>query len=257
MDSVLNPFAPWTGQRPPEFAGRTKLIDESVLAMRRALAGRPFRSIMFLGLRGTGKTVLLNELGKKAKELGFLVSRLEAPEDADLAKLLYPEMKKIMRSLSTVERTKALAIRTLGVLRNFASIFKIEVSGVDLGIEPTPGVADTGYLQTDLPDLFENIGEASQMASKGWAIFLDEAQYLTQSDLSALIVSMHRISQLGYPVIFIGAGLPLLAGLAGEAKSYAERLFMFYNVGALDPKATDEAIEKPLNEGTSKFFQTL
>ena len=248
MDPFINPFAPSAGQRPPEFAGRSKLIDESVLAMRRALANRPFRSIMFLGLRGTGKTVLLNELGKKAKELGFLVSRLEAPEEADLAKLLYPEMKKVMRSLSTVEHAKDLSLRTLGILRNFASIFKIEVAGVDIGIEPTPGVADTGYLQTDLPELFENIGEAAQMAEKGWAIFLDEVQYLTKQDLSALIVSMHRISQLGYPVIFVGAGLPLLAGLAGEAKSYAERLFMYYNVDALDPKATAEAFEKPLNE---------
>ena len=116
---------------------------------------------------------------------------------------------------------------------------------MDIGIEPTPGVADTGYLETDLPDLFENIGEAAQTAGKGWAIFLDEVQYLTQQDLSALIVSMHRISQLGYPVIFVGAGLPLLTGLAGQAKSYAERLFRFYDVGALDPKSTAEAIEKP------------
>lgn len=146
MDPFSNPFAPSAGQRPPEFAGRSKLIDESVLAMRRALANRPFRSIMFLGLRGTGKTVLLNELSKKAKDLGFLVSRLEAPEEADLAKLLYPEMKKVMRSLSTVERAKDLSLRTLGILRNFASIFKIEVSGVDIGIEPTLGIADTGYL---------------------------------------------------------------------------------------------------------------
>mgnify|MGYP001157724578 FL=1 len=248
MDPFYNPFAPSAGQRPPELAGRTKLIEESVLALRRALAGRNFRSIMYLGLRGTGKTVLLNEVGKKAKELGFLVSRLEAPEDASLAKLLYPEMKKVMRSLSTMERTKELSLRTLGILRNFASIFKIEVAGVDIGIEPTPGVADTGYLETDLPDLFENIGEAAQTAGKGWAIFLDEVQYLTQQDLSALIVSMHRISQLGYPVIFVGAGLPLLAGLAGQAKSYAERLFRFYDVGALDPKSTAEAIEKPLND---------
>lgn len=248
MDPFYNPFAPSAGQRPPEFAGRTKLIEESVLAMRRALVGRTFRSIMFLGLRGTGKTVLLNELGKKAKEMGYLVSRLEAPEEASLAKLLYPEMKKVMRSLSTLERTKELALCTLGILQNFASIFKIEVAGVDMGIEPTPGVADTGYLETDLPDLFENIGEAAQTAGKGWAIFLDEVQYLTQKDFSALIVSIHRISQLGYPVIFVGAGLPLLTGLAGEAKSYAERLFRFYDVGALDPKSTAEAIEKPLND---------
>ena len=108
---------------------------------------------------------------------------------------------------------------------------------MDIGIEPTPGVADTGYLETDLPDLFENIGEAAQTGGKGWAIFLDEVQYLTQQDLSALIVSMHRISQLGYPVIFVGAGLPLLTGLAGQAKSYAERLFRFYDVG--DRKAIE------------------
>ena len=163
-------------------------------------------------------------------------------------------MKKVMRSLSTVERAKDLSLRTLGILRNFASIFKIEVSGVDIAIEPTPGIADTGYLQTDLPELFENIGEAAQVAGKGWAIFLDEVQYLTKQDLSALIVSMHRISQLGYPVIFFGAGLPLLAGLAGEAKSYAERLFMYYNIDALDPKATAEAIEKPLNDASVQIL---
>ena len=238
----MDPFSPCAGQRSLELAGRSKLIEANVLAMRRALANRPFRSIMFLGSRGTGKTVLLNELGKKAKDLGFIVSRLEAAEDADLATLLYPEMTKVMRSLSTVERAKALSLRTLGILRNFASILKIEVVEVDIRIEPTLGIADTGYLETDLPELFENIGEATQMAEKGWAIFLDEAQYLTKQDLSALIVSMHRISQLGYPVILFGAGLPLLAGLAGEAKSYAERLFMYYNIDALDPMATADAI---------------
>ena len=248
MNPVSNPFAPSAGQRPPKFAGRSDCIRESDIALQRALAGKPFRSILFLGLRGTGKTVLLNEVSKIAKNHGFLISRLEAPEGANLADLLFPEMRKIIRHISTIERAKDLALKTLGALRNFASIFKIEVSGVGVEIEPVPGVGDSGDLQRDLPDIFENIGEAAQTAGKGWAIFLDEIQYLSQKDLSAMIVSIHRISQLGYPIVLVGAGLPQIAKLAGEAKSYAERLFRYYDIGALDETSSSEAIVKPLEE---------
>ena len=125
MDPFLNPFAPSAGQRPPEFAGRTKCIEESSIALRRALAGKPCRSILFLGLRGTGKTVLLNEISQIAKQQGYLVSRLETPESANLASLLFPEMRKVMRHLSTIEQAKSLALRATAVLQNFASIFKI------------------------------------------------------------------------------------------------------------------------------------
>jgi hypothetical protein len=186
---------------------------------------------MLLGLRGTGKTVLLNEIGRTAEREGLLISRVESPEGESLARLLYPEMRKVMRSLSGVETAKQLATRGLKGLRNFASIFKIEIAGVEVGVDPEPGLADTGDLQYDLPDLFTLIGKAAQAAERGWVLLIDEVQYLSESDLSALIVALHRMSQEGLPVLLVGAGLPQIARLAGEAKSYAERLFQYPAVG--------------------------
>lgn len=203
---------------------------------------------MLLGLRGTGKTVLLNEIGRNAEKEGLMVSRVESPEGESLARLIYPEMRKAMRSLSGMEAAKQVAARGLRGLRNFASMFKIEVAGVDVGVEGEPGLADTGDLQYDLPDLFTSIGKAAQVVGRGWLLLIDEVQYLSEADLSALIVAMHRMSQEGLPVLLVGAGLPQLARLAGEAKSYAERLFLYPPVGALDSASARQAVEKPIYE---------
>lgn len=185
--------------------------------------------MMLLGLRGTGKTVLLSEIGRIAESDGMLVSKIEAPEETDLAKLLYPEMRKVARALSGIEAAKHYAGRALSGLRNFAAVFKIEVGGVGIGVEPDPepGLAESGDLQHDLPDLFGQIGRAAQSAGKGWLLLIDEVQYLSEADLAGLIVALHRMSQDGLPVVFVGAGLPQVAKLAGDAKSYAERLFSY------------------------------
>lgn len=246
MDPYRNPFAPGAGSRPPELAGRNAILEAARVSCGRAVKGRSARSIMLLGLRGTGKTVLLNEIGKIAQEEGLLVSKVEAPEGESLARLLYPEMRKVMRSLSNVEAAKQIATRGLKGLRGFASIFKIEIAGVEIGVEPEPGLGDSGDLQYDLPDLFEVIGQAARAAGKGWILLIDEVQYLSEADLSALIVSIHKMSQEGLPVLLVGAGLPQVARLAGEAKSYAERLFLYPGVGALDPASAAQAVEKPI-----------
>ncbi len=246
MDPYRNPFAPGAGSRPPELAGRDVILEAAKVSCGRAVKGRSARSIMLLGLRGTGKTVLLNEIGRNAQQEGLLVSRVESPEGESLARLIYPEMRKVMRSMSGVEAAKQTAIRGLKGLRSFASIFKIEMGGVEVGVEPEPGLADTGDIQYDLPDLFTLIGKAVQAAGRGWLLLIDEVQYLSEGDLSALIVALHRISQEGLPVLLVGAGLPQIARLAGEAKSYAERLFQFPPVGALDPTSAVLAIEKPV-----------
>lgn len=248
MDPYRNPFAPGAGSRPPELAGRDLILEAARVACGRALNGRSARSIMLLGLRGTGKTVLLNEIGRIAREEGLLVSKVESPERESLARLLYPEMRKVMRALSSVEAAKQIANRGLKGLRSFASIFKIDVGGIEIGVEPEPGLADSGNLQYDLPDLFTVIGEAAQAAGKGWILLIDEVQYLTEADLSALIVSIHRMSQEGLPVLLVGAGLPQVARLAGEAKSYAERLFLYPEVGALDQPSATQAVQKPILE---------
>ncbi|SEE11470.1 ATP-binding protein [Pseudomonas kilonensis] len=248
MDPYRNPFAPGAGSRPPELAGRDSILEAARIACGRAVNGRSARSIMLLGLRGTGKTVLLNEIGRIAKEEGLLVSKVEAPERESLARLLYPEMRKVMRALSGVESAKQIANRGLKGLRSFASIFKIDIGGIEIGVEPEPGLADSGNLQYDLPDLFTVIGEAAQAAGKGWILLIDEVQYLTEADLSALIVSIHHMSQEGLPVLLVGAGLPQVARLAGEAKSYAERLFLYPEVGALDQPSATQAVQKPILE---------
>jgi hypothetical protein len=203
---------------------------------------------MLLGLRGTGKTVLLNEIKRIAEREGLLVSKVEAPEGESLPRLLYPELRKVMRSLSGVEAARQIASRGLKGLRNFASIFKIEVAGVEVSVEPEPGLADSGDLQHDLPALFEVIGRAAQAAGRGWILLIDEVQYLSEDDLSALIVAVHQMSQEGLPVLLVGAGLPQIARLAGEAKSYAERLFLYPEVGALDAASATQAVEKPITE---------
>lgn len=185
MDPYRNPFAPGAGSRPPELAGRDVVLEHARVSCGRAINGRSARSMMLLGLRGTGKTVLLNEVGKIAEHTGLLVSKVESPEEESLARLLYPEMRKVMRSLSTVEAAKQIANRGLKGLRGFASIFKIDIAGVEVGVEPEPGLADSGNLQYDLPDLFNVIGRAAQAAGKGWILLIDEVQYLSEADLRA------------------------------------------------------------------------
>lgn len=248
MDPYRNPFAPGAGSRPPELAGRDQILDAARVAAGRAVAGRSARSILLLGLRGTGKTVLLNEIGRNAERQGLFVSRVESPEGETLGRLIYPEMRKVVRSFSTVAAAKHIASRGLSALRNFASVLKIEVNNVSVAVEPEPGLADTGDLKYDLPELFSLIGRAAQAADRGWLLLIDEVQYLSEPDLSALIVAMHRISQEGLPVLLVGAGLPQIARLAGEAKSYAERLFQYPGVGPLDEAAARLAIQKPITE---------
>lgn len=249
MDPYSNPFAPGAGFPPPELAGRDDILSMARVSCRRAVKGKPARSIMLLGLRGVGKTVLLNAIGDIARDEGMIVSQLEAPEKNTLSTLLYPELRRVMRSLSGIEAAKQIASRGMGALRNFAAMFKIDIGGVEVGVEPgEPGLADSGDLQHDLPDLFTVIGEGAKAAGKGWCLLIDEVQYLSEDDLSALIVALHLMAQRGLPVVMVGAGLPQVAKLAGEAKSYAERLFQYPAVGALDEVAAKKAVRKPVEE---------
>ncbi len=252
MDPVRNPFAPGAGSPPPELAGRDEIIEGASIAIQRILLGRHEQSQILLGLRGTGKTVLLNRIENLALENHYLTAFIEAPEDKVLAELLYPKVFHVLRKLSLVDGAKAKTHEAMRALRSFASVFKITVGDVSLSVDPESGIADSGILEYDLSDLFVRVGEAAAAAGKGWALLLDEVQYLSSKDLSALIVALHRASQKQLPVIFFGAGLPQIAGLTGDAKSYAERLFKFPPVGALGRKAASEAIEQPIiGEGES------
>lgn len=248
MDPVRNPFAPGAGSQPPELAGRDEIIEDAVTALKRTMIGKHARSQLLLGLRGTGKTVLLNTIENDAEKNDYLTSVIEAPEEKPLAELLYPKMQQVLRKLSLIESAKAKTHAAMKALRSFASVFKVQIGDLSVSVDPEPGVADSGNLEYDLPDLFVAIGTAAKAAGKGWCLLIDEVQYLDSEELAALIVAIHRIGQKQLPIIFFGAGLPQLAGLSGEAKSYAERLFSYPKVGALDEEAALKAIREPIND---------
>jgi hypothetical protein len=252
MDPVRNPFAPGAGSQPPELAGRDEIISAAAIALQRVLIGRHDKSQILLGLRGTGKTVLLNKIEELAESHGHVTSFIEAPERKHLADLLYAKIHHVLRKLSMVESAKAKAHVAMRALRSFAGVFKISVGDASLSVDPEAGVADSGILEYDLSDLFVRVGETAKASERAWTLFIDEVQYLSEDDLSALIVAIHRVNQKQLPVMFFGAGLPQIAALAGDAKSYAERLFDYPPVGPLDKEAAIAAIRQPIeDEGES------
>ncbi len=248
MDPVRNPFAPGAGAQPPELAGRDEIVSEADIALQRVLLGRHEKSQILLGLRGTGKTVLLNKIEQIAESHDHITAFIEAPEDQSLAQLLYPRIQQALRKLSMIEGAKAKAHSAMRALRGFASVFNISIGDVSLSVDPEPGSADSGNLEYDLSELFVRIGEAAKSAGTAWTLLIDEVQYLTQEELSALIVAIHRINQKQLPVMFFGAGLPQIAALSGEAKSYAERLFNYRPVGPLNDTAAFAAVRQPIED---------
>ena len=246
MDPTRNPFAPGAGTQPPELAGRASIIANATIALSRIKLGRAAQSQMLLGLRGVGKTVLLNRIAEIAEKDGYATVVLEAPEDRRLAEMLVPPLRSLLFRLSRLENAKDAARRGLGVLRAFASAFKVRVGDIEFGIKAETGTADSGTLESDLPELLLAVAAAAREARNAVALFVDEVQYLSGEDLGALIVSAHKMAQRSLPFIAFGAGLPQLAGLAGEAKSYSERLFEYPEVGPLAAEAAKDAIREPM-----------
>ena len=247
-NSITNPFAPGAGTRPPELAGRDKILTDARVALGRVKLGRSARSLILLGLRGVGKTVLLNYVDDLAVAAGYETVVLEAPEDRRLAEMLVSPLRSLLLRLSRVERTKELARQGLGILRAFAGVFKVEVGDLMFGVQAEGGVADTGNLESDLPELLISVAMTAREAGKPTVLIIDELQYLSAADLGALITSVHRMGQKSLPFLVFGAGLPQLAALAGEAKSYAERLFTYQDVGRLSEEAAWDAIRSPVTK---------
>lgn len=247
MDPRRNPYAPGAGAPPPELAGRDAVIEEASIALDRIRNGLHAKSLMLVGLRGVGKTVLLNRLHIDATAAGLVTVLLEAPEQRSLPALLAPFLRMGLLKLDRVAQGADLAQRALRALGGFVQAAKLKYHdiefGVDLGIEP--GVADSGDLSADLTSLFQTVGEAARGAKTAVALFIDELQYVAEGELQGLITALHRCSQLQLPITLVGAGLPLLYGQLGEAKSYAERLFDFRPIGALAAPAARAALCEP------------
>jgi len=247
MDPVRNPYAPGAGTPPPELAGRSALISDATVALRRTAITRPAQSLILVGLRGVGKTVLLVKLDEIAESEGFQTILVEAVEGRSLAELLLPGLKKALFAISNVESAKELGRRGLRVLRSFVGALKVSIGDAEFGltISPEKGSADSGSLEADFPVLMLALGQAAKAAKRPIALFIDELQYLPEEDFSALIMAIHRLNQMLLPVVMIGAGLPQIPGFAGTAKSYAERLFKFKTIGALDKADAVDAVVNP------------
>jgi len=200
-----------------------------------------------VGLRGVGKTVLLDRMRLDAEATGIQTLRLEAPEGRSLPAILAPQLRQALLRLSRNENAKALAQRALQALAGFAKALKVKYEDIEVGFDfdPEPGLADNGDLEHDLQALLEAAGAAAKTAGTAIAIFVDELQYVEEEELAALITALHRTAQSQLPVVMVGAGLPQLRGRMGRAKSYAERLFDFPEIGPLEPDEAKLAIAKP------------
>lgn len=255
MDPIKNPFSPGAGSPPPELVGRDPVLGHARILLGRIKAKRSEKSMLLTGLRGVGKTVLLNEIERLANAEGYRTLSIEAHEDKSLGPLIAPHLRTLLYDLNRMTGAGHKVKRGLAVLRSFVSALKVTVGDVSVGldIEPEKGTADSGDLEIDLPNLFVAVAEAAEERASAVAVLIDELQYFNQTELAALIMAMHKVQQRQLPLVLLGAGLPILPGLAGESKSYAERLFSFPDIGALSENDTAKALQEPARAAGVSF----
>lgn len=255
MDPIKNPFSPGAGAPPPALVGRDPLLEQARILLGRVKQRRPEKSLLLTGLRGVGKTVLLNEIERMAKAAGYQTILLEAHEQKPLGELIFPALRSLLYELDRVAGAGDKVKRGLAVLRSFIGGIRLTVGDVALGldIEPAKGTADSGDLEVDLPNLFVAIAEAAAERQTAVAMLVDEIQYLSQKELAAIIMAMHKMQQKQLPLVLLAAGLPVLRGMAGESKSYAERLFSFPEIGALSEADAAKALRDPARDVGVEF----
>ena len=255
MDPLRNPFSPGAGNPPPELAGRDELLEQGRITLGRIKIGRYEPSLMLVGLRGVGKTVLLNRIRELAEADGYGVVMIEATESRSLPELLLPPLRQVLFQFDAMAGVNDKVKRGLRVLRSFVSSVKVKVNDIEFGlnIDPEKGTADSGDLEADLAELFSAVGEAAVERKSAVAVIIDEMQYLDETEMSALIMAIHRVSQRQLPLVLVGAGLPQLVGLAGRSKSYAERLFRYPQVGALTNDQARAALQEPAQQQYVRF----
>ena len=250
MDPRLNPYAPGAGTPPPELAGRDELIERAAVALDRIRAGRSARSFILHGLRGVGKTVLLNRVRLDAEARGMASVKMEAPEERSLPALLIPALRAALLRLSRGEVLKDNLLKSMRALASFTKALKVKYRDIEFSIDADPetGLADSSDLDTDLTDLLLTVGKAARERATALVLFIDELQYVPEEQLASLIAALHSASQEQLPITMAAAGLPQLVGQTGHAKSYAERLFEFAPVDRLDDDDARDALIVPASE---------
>lgn len=255
MDRIKNPFSPGAGSPPPELCGRGSVLEDAEVLLARTKLKKAEKSIIMTGLRGVGKTVLLNAVESIAKKQEYRTIFIEAVEGKSLAILLSRYLKKLLFELDAIAGVGDKAKRAIAVLKSFVGAVKLKVGDFDIGIdiEPQVGAADSGDLEVDLSNLFIAVAEAALERNTAVLLLIDEIQYFDTKELGALIMAMHKLQQLQLPLALIAAGLPILPALAGESKSYAERLFSFPNIAALSKKDSFSALQDPVKKESVEF----
>ena len=250
MNPIDKPYTPGAGTQPHELAGRDELRGSISITIARIMRAKPAKSMLMVGLRGVGKTVLLEQMRQDVEAMGAHTIYVEAPENRSLPSLLSPQLRLALLKLSRLEQSKEAATRALKALAGFARSLKVTFNDIEVGFdqEPEAGLADNGDLEADLTALMVETGHAAKAGKTALVIFIDELQYVQTEQFSALITALHRCAQLKLPITLVGAGLPQLRGLAGNAKSYAERLFNYPEVGALDEESAKKAIVNPAKD---------
>jgi hypothetical protein len=244
MDQVRNPYTPGSGTRPVELAGRATEVQELDVALQRLLIGRSAKSQLLTGLHGVGKTVLLYEFSRTAARRGFIHEHIEVGDDGRLPERLAVALGKALLKLGGKKKVKGVNRRALGVLKAFTLTLP-DAGSLLLDVEVVPGTSDSGDLASDLGGLFEEVGQAARAHDGGVFLTVDEMHHLPAASLEALVVGLHQVHQLGLPVVIAGAGLPTMAALSGEARSYLERMFRFRPLGPLSPDEGADAVVVP------------
>lgn len=255
MNVVLNPFSPGAGTPPPALVGRQELLEKARVAVERVRALRSEKSLLLVGLRGVGKTVLLRTIADMAEGLRCQVIFIETPEDQSLPELLAPPLREALLRLDAMAGLNEKVKRALRVFRSFLGTIKVGNEHISLEIDPEFGTGDSGNLQADLSALFLAVAEAAKARGTALVLILDELQYLREQEFRALITALHAVGQKQLPLVLFGAGLPQLVGLAGKAKSYAERLFLFPAVGPLGLGEATDALQRPVKTQDVEFTE--
>ncbi len=255
MDPRTNPYAPGAGTLPPELAGRNEIIEQVDIQLDRCRNGRPFRSFLMVGLRGVGKTVLLNHLSLEAEAKGFAIVSIETPEKRSLPASIIPALRSMLLRLDKGTAATEVSKKALKVLGGFVSAMKLKYNDIEFGIDlgSVPGIADSGDLENDLMELFVQLGSVAKEKKTALVLFIDEVQYISEPEFAALIMALHKCTQKQLPIALVGAGLPQLVGQAGRAKSYAERLFQYPEIGPLSNEAAEAALRIPAKKQNVEY----
>lgn len=245
MNPIFNPYAPGAGSTPPELARRNELLEKVSIALQRIAAGRSAKSLILTGLRSVGKTVLLNRIRQNAEALSFITVRMEAPDARSLPGLLAPGLQAALVKLNRGKKESDLAMRALRALATFVHALKLKYQDLELNLEIKPDAFTTSDLNENLVQLLQTVGLAAKEKKTAVILFIDELQILNEKELGSLIMALHIVAQDLLPITLVAAGSPQTAAKMGKAKTYAERLFEFIEIGKLNNNDAIKALTIP------------